>query len=74
MSNGLRGRRQVLRDRRLGALIVFEKHANDAAVRNLALAGLGVLAISAGSVPPGVIQSSEDRILHDVLSVVQHNP
>lgn len=61
---------QILRDRRLGALVVLERHVQDPLVRSLASSGLPVVAVSSSDVPPGVARSTSETLLADVLRMV----
>lgn len=61
---------QILRDRRIGAVIVFEQYAADPVIRQLAHTGFNVLAVTERDVAPGVVASSDHTVLEDVLSLV----
>lgn len=63
---------QILRDRRLGAIVVFSHHVQDPVTRSLALAGLPVVSLADAPAPPGVLVTNDENVLRDVIFLVEH--
>lgn len=61
---------QILRDRRLGAVIVFDAQAKDPLIRNLAMNGIAVFVVSDHANPPGTIPSQDRTLVQDVMSAL----
>lgn len=64
----------LVRDKRLGVLIVGRQHATDPRILALARTGHAVVAIDGHSLPPGIIASSPDRLVQDLLGVFGSAP
>jgi phosphonate transport system substrate-binding protein len=61
---------QIMRDRRLGALIVGEEYVRDPEILDLARTGQVILAVIPGPVPPGMIGSTMETLVDDILQAV----
>lgn len=60
----------LVRDKRLGALIVGPRHAADTRIAALARTGHSVIAIGGGDWPPGIVASSPGHLVDDVLRLI----
>lgn len=60
----------LVRDKRLGALVVGPEQAADGRIVALARTGHAVIAIGGGDVPPGVVASSPERLVDDILAAI----
>ena len=58
----------LLRDKRLGALIVGKELAGEPQIVALARAGHSIIVICGSDLPPGIVSSSPDRLARDVLN------
>lgn len=66
----------LLRDKRLGALVVGETHAWDPVVVELARTGHPVFALASGELPPGIIGVNASTVAHSIgaeFGVIWHN-
>jgi len=60
----------LVRDKRLGALIVGQEHAADSRIAALARTGHAVLALGGDHWAPGIVASSPERLLDDTLTAI----
>lgn len=63
---------QVMRDRRLGALVVGRNHLLDPEIRDLARTGQMILAVGVDSIPPGVIRAQWATLVDDIVQAIGH--
>jgi DNA-binding LacI/PurR family transcriptional regulator len=60
----------LLRDKRLGALIVGREFADDQQIVALARTGHSIIVVGGNNLPAGTVASSADRLARDVLTVI----
>ncbi len=60
----------LVRDNRLGALVIGPEHAADARIVALARTRHSIIAIGGGHVAPGIVASSPERLVQDILAAI----
>lgn len=60
----------LVRDNRLGALVIGPGHAADARIVALARTRHSIIAIGGGDLAPGIVASSPERLVQDILAVI----
>lgn len=60
----------LVRDKRLGALVVGSGHASDPRIAALARTGHSIIAIGDADVAPGIVASAPERLVRDILAAI----